>query len=313
MSFLRAKADEDCTPEAVLYIANAAFDFAVYLMERKDFKSAFQLLGADLSLVYDLASRLECLVGLRQLARSHKLFAYCQEDPYTSRSFTKPRGYSGDAVILDFLYFSSVPDGTSATGREIFNKKTKGPVACSAVFRKDFARAFIDDTLSRVDAPRMLALASGHCRELEASLLASNSTFEFVAVNEDSETCDNLQQIHNNIQVYHDSAAGYLESSRGEFDLIYAFGLWDMVADHKANALAKKLESHLRPTGKLVLSKFSKSCIERGYMDLFMDLQLFCESSTDIRTIMETNLECQYFSDPNNNVGYLIVNNSKKM
>ena len=74
MSLLRAKADEDCTPEVVLYIANAAFDFAVYLIERKDFKSAFQLLGSELSIIYDLASELGCLGELRQLARSHKLF-----------------------------------------------------------------------------------------------------------------------------------------------------------------------------------------------------------------------------------------------
>ena len=31
------------------------------------------------------------------------IFALCQEDPYTRRAFEKPRGYAGDAVMLDFF------------------------------------------------------------------------------------------------------------------------------------------------------------------------------------------------------------------
>src|ERR1700737_1086687 len=36
--------------------------------------------------------------------RQHPLMKLLQQDPLTSRAFTKPRGYAGDAVMMDMVY-----------------------------------------------------------------------------------------------------------------------------------------------------------------------------------------------------------------
>ena len=55
----------------------------------------------------------------------HPLLAQLHEEPYTRRAFEKPRGYAGDAVMLDFVYRHGPPmrhahatwRGTSCMGR----------------------------------------------------------------------------------------------------------------------------------------------------------------------------------------------------
>jgi hypothetical protein len=38
--------------------------------------------------------------------RQHPLTHLLHQDPFTSRAFHKPRGYAGDAIMLDFIYAS---------------------------------------------------------------------------------------------------------------------------------------------------------------------------------------------------------------
>ena len=37
--------------------------------------------------------------------REHPVFGILREDPYTDRAYSKPRGYPGDAEMLDLVYF----------------------------------------------------------------------------------------------------------------------------------------------------------------------------------------------------------------
>src|SRR5688500_18766448 len=52
--------------------------------------------------------------------RRHAVFNLLLEDPHTSRAYWKPRGYAGDAVMMDFMYDQQVPAGTSRIGCAIF-------------------------------------------------------------------------------------------------------------------------------------------------------------------------------------------------
>src|SRR5437763_3214660 len=60
--------------------------------------------------------------------RSTKSFARFQQDPFTNHSFRRPRGYAGDASLLDQIYS---PDTialreVSETGRAIFRYTSVG-------------------------------------------------------------------------------------------------------------------------------------------------------------------------------------------
>src|SRR5262249_44121844 len=39
-----------------------------------------------------------------ELCLRHPLRALLHQDPFTYRAYSKPRGYAGDAVLLDFIY-----------------------------------------------------------------------------------------------------------------------------------------------------------------------------------------------------------------
>ncbi|TIV42919.1 MAG: class I SAM-dependent methyltransferase, partial [Mesorhizobium sp.] len=58
------------------------------------------------------------------LAQQHRVATYLKQDPFTRWSFEKPRGYSGDATLLDIYYkhpsANEIVASSSDLGREIF-------------------------------------------------------------------------------------------------------------------------------------------------------------------------------------------------
>ena len=50
---------------------------------------------------------------LKPTCLCHRLKDLVHEDPYTFRAFRKPRGYSGDTVMLDYVYSQKPPPGTT--------------------------------------------------------------------------------------------------------------------------------------------------------------------------------------------------------
>ncbi len=61
------------------------------------------------------------LADFISFCRKHEALRLFHEEPITYRSFYKPRGYAGDAELIDFLYMlkSPVPK-TTYSGRELF-------------------------------------------------------------------------------------------------------------------------------------------------------------------------------------------------
>lgn len=60
-------------------------------------------------------------------ARSHPILSLLHKDPYHRRAFEKPRGYAGDAVMLDMIYFGNrgIPSSDRqclcSNGKKIFD------------------------------------------------------------------------------------------------------------------------------------------------------------------------------------------------
>ncbi len=71
------------------------------------------------------------LEELVPICRRHRLQTLLLEDPHTRRAFEKPRGYAGDAEMLDYVYFRILPAQSSVVGRHVFQATTGGPNAQS--------------------------------------------------------------------------------------------------------------------------------------------------------------------------------------
>lgn len=273
---------------------------------------AFRLLGAPLSALWAEGRAMGRDDELQALARSHELHALVQQDPYTWRAFNKPRGYPGDAVMLDHVYRGEPPAGTTAVGRGIFAATTRSPMGLSVRYRRVLLRSCIDDVVSAISGGRILSVASGHCRELEGSLVASAAfNGEFVALDQDPLSCAEVAASTEGqrVRVVEQGVRELVSrsgSTLGRFDLIYSAGLYDYLPDALARRLTERLLSMLTPGGRLLLANFVPTGSGRGYMELFMDWRLIVRNEAALRELCSAAgaTDIASFHDPHRNVVY---------
>ena len=105
-------------------------------------------------------------------SRAHPLRGLLHEDPFTSRAYNKPRGYAGDAVLMDYVYASEerwpAPESTRI-GRHIFEYTTSAPASSGVRARRGFIADFVDELANRKRRPEVLSIAAGHLRETRPS------------------------------------------------------------------------------------------------------------------------------------------------
>src|ERR1041385_8765605 len=87
------------------------------------------------------------------IARSclrHPLRHLLHQDPFTYHAFAKPRGYAGDAVMMDYIYGLGEADGAmrdaTPMGRSIFRHMATRPSARAVRYRRELLANLIDDT-----------------------------------------------------------------------------------------------------------------------------------------------------------------------
>ena len=254
-------------------------------------------------------------------ARMHPLADYVTECPLTRHSLTRPRGYPGDAGLLDLIYRHAasqpVVDASSASGRDVF-KFTNNVSVCEAVRqRKRILAERIDQIAAVRPGAEMLSVACGHLREAEISkALRGGQISRFVASDQDYNSLEVVQgyQVHISpaIEIEKLSVRDFI-SERHElkkFDFVYAAGLYDYLDDRIAMRLTRKLFNLLKPGGKLLVANFLTGCIEVPYMEVFMNWHLIYRSEEEIKAfageISELDLGGKiYYQDAQNCIGYM--------
>lgn len=304
------------THATLLAELQALLDEAQVLLEAGQALPAFRRLGAPLSSLWSEARGCGLAEAMREHCRAHPLHRLVQQDPYTHRAVAKPRGYAGDAVMMDFIYDGVAPTGTSALGALVFGATTRVSMGLSVLYRRQLLRSLVDEAAVSCDEARILSVASGHARELEGSL-ATASWFrgEVLALDQDALSCDEVARVHagRRVRALHHGVrellAGPLAESLGRFDLVYSAGLYDYLPDALARRLTTRLYAMLRPGGRLVIGNFVPGGSGRGYMELFMDWTLVLRTAMDMRELADAagaNANC--FLDPHGNVVYAELN-----
>jgi extracellular factor (EF) 3-hydroxypalmitic acid methyl ester biosynthesis protein len=295
----------------------ALLDRTMVLVHAGDALAAFRLLGVPLSALWSEARACDRADEMLAWCRQHPFYALAQQDPFTHRAVTKPRGYAGDAVMMDYIYQGTPPDGTSALGSTTYAATTGGGMGLSVRYRRQLLKSLINDTAVLHNSARMLSVASGHCRELEGSYVDS-ALFkgQFVALDQDPLSGDEVRRVHQNnrVTVLTEGVRDLMSPTRsqsfaqehGPFDLIYSAGLYDYLPDALAKSLTSKLLSMLAPGGRLVIANFVPQGSGRGYMELFMDWTLILRTEAQLRELSFAAGAAQVnsFLDPHRNVAY---------
>jgi extracellular factor (EF) 3-hydroxypalmitic acid methyl ester biosynthesis protein len=121
---------------------------------------------------------------------NHPVCGLLHQDPFTHRAFSKPRGYAGDAVMMDYIYglgeASQAERNATPLGRSIFRHYMETRPSIKAVrYRRRLIASLIDRVAAREPA-RVLAIAAGHLREIEFSAAMRGGRIqEFVAFDQD--------------------------------------------------------------------------------------------------------------------------------
>jgi SAM-dependent methyltransferase len=223
--------------------------------------------------------------------RRHEIFPIVQQDPYSRRAFEKPRGYAGDAVMMDYVYSGTAPVGTSAVGQAVFDGTTRTSNGWSVVERKCKLARWIDETSKRVKGARIVSLAAGHLREADDSRAwRSNGISEWIAIDQDERSLARIRHDYGSpiIRTVHGSVLDLLKD-RIDFepaDLVYSAGLFDYLSDRVAARTAEKLFDRLRPGGTLVLANFTPGSEGRHFMEAFMDWKLIYRGADQLESLI---------------------------
>ena len=291
--------DQAPNPEAAL-VARAQLDLIldVSLARFQGQGNTEEIMG-DLTLnLHRLRRELDRTTWQALTARcqSHGICAYLFQDPLTKWSFDKPRGYSGDAHLLDLIYGHSSIDheitAASALGRAIYAHTSSASSSVAVRERLSLLAKTIDAAAARRDEPiAVLSVASGHLREATLSkALAEGQIDRWIALDQDpisigtvTSTCASpVEAINGSVR----SLLGNRHAI-GTFDLVYAAGLFDYLEDPVAVRVARKCLQMLKPGGSFFFANFSDETKVDGYLEAFMDWPLLLRSETDMHRIAQ--------------------------
>lgn len=259
---------------------------------------------------------------ISETLRRHPVADLVYECPMTAHSLRKPRGYPGDAELIDFMYRHASVQGrvtaASPTGRAIYDFVSNVPGAHDVRERRDRLAKAIDRAVAADPAARILSVGAGTMRELELSRAAKAGKLrELVALDHDPASLD--AAVHDR-----DGAVRpYVRPVRlnvkhllvkpaepASYRLIYAAGIYDYLPQRVALALTKRLFEELLPGGRLLVANFLPIW-ESGYMEAFMDWHLIYRSRREIEDlaggIEPGRARTRFFSGERGCIGYLEI------
>lgn len=225
-----------------------------------------------------------------QACRTHELLSLIHQDPFTYRAFSKPRGYAGDAEMMDLIYGPEErwpePQATPL-GLQIYRFTSSAPAAEGVRARRAFIADLIDYSSSTNPNQHILAVAAGHLREASITTAVRRRRFgRFVAMDVDAVSLKEVDRAYGPYGVETVPAPFVsLIKNRvqvGKFDLVYSTGLFDYLSETVGRRLVSTLFSMLNPGGQLIIANYMPAIRDIGYMEAFMDWNLIYRTRRDM-------------------------------
>lgn len=254
------------------------------------------------------------------LVRRHPVIGLAHEDPLTRWAFTRPRGYVGDAVLIDHIYGAAQPVFDGPVGRAINRYTTAAPATRAVRFRRQILAELIDRASAEGHGHcRVLALACGHLRELELSVaIRRGDAVEVVGLDQDAESLGVARETGHRLGCRMETHAASIRAvikrslRLRDFDLVYAAGLFDYLEDNVASALVSRMLEAVRPGGRVLIANFVPDIPDVGYMEACMDWFLKYRTESQLRSLLddlpaELKGPIRTFHDPDENIAFLVA------
>ena len=255
-------------------------------------------------------------VSVGEQGRRHALHELLLQSPFTRRAYEKPRGYAGDAGLMDLIYGMAPDDDLSPLGGMLYGYEFDSPCFQSVRTRRAVLAREIDHVAATRPGARVLAVASGHLREIEWSRAARAGAVDITALDQDR---DSLTCIDRDYGRY---AVRTLPATIGDLlrrtvriadvDLVYAAGLYDYLDADLARALTATLFQMLAPGGRLLIANFTPATHDAAFMETFMDWRLVYRTAAEVLGLADAVprgrvAAVDQFCDDNRHVAYMRV------
>jgi extracellular factor (EF) 3-hydroxypalmitic acid methyl ester biosynthesis protein len=251
---------------------------------------------------------------------NHPVCRLLHQDPFTYRAFAKPRGYAGDAVMMDYIYglgeAGQAARNATPLGRSIFEYMDTRPSAKAVRYRRRLIAGLIDRVAER-QAPGVLAVAAGHLREVELSRAVQTGKIrEFVAFDQDETSLDLVARDYARlgVQTIPGSVRQILSGKArlGQYDFVYAAGLFDYLSGPVAAALTRRMFEMTRPGGLMLIPNFLTGVRDSGYMEAFMEWRLIYRNHAEMWALAAALpqcavADCRVFDDSGDAITFLLV------
>lgn len=258
-----------------------------------------------------------------QSFRRHPVLEVLHQDPYTWRGYRKPRGYAGDAVLIDLIYDSGegapLLAKASETGRAIYAAAMREPAIGATRGRRDYLARRIDEACREWSRTHILSVACGHLREaaLSAEFLNARAG-RFVALDQDRRSLRVVERAVQGIECVAASIAQLMDSSLdpGRFDFIYAAGLYDYLDDTTGRHLLHALARLVQPGGRILIANFVPDISVAGYMEAAMDWWLVYRTPSQLLALandLPPGVSKRAFCDSHEHLSYLELRFEEKI
>lgn len=256
------------------------------------------------------------------IAQNHPVSEYFLQDPFTRWSFTKPRGYSGDAQLLDFIYgHPSIEDNVtkaSSLGKALYGYTKDASSSVAVRERRDLLTQHVDEIAGKQKTGvEILTIAAGHLREANGSVALKQGLIKrWVALDQDPLSVGSITRDFKGtgVEAIDGSVRGILTKGHklGQFDFVYAAGLYDYLADNVAVKLTQRCLEMLKPNGVFLFANFATDIKVDGYMETFMNWALLLRSEVDMWNIINASagrdeVEASVQFGANRNIVYGII------
>lgn len=248
-----------------------------------------------------------------RVSTNHPIRPLLLEDPFTRRAAEKPRGYAGDAVMIDYIYGHYDINGTSKRGKVILDYLLSRPLSQAVRHRRDALTRAIDETAAARSDAEVLALACGHLREAaDCEAIVQHKLGRFVALDHDPASLRIVdeQSGKHGVETVCRSVFDMNFADLGRFDLIYSAGLYDYIWQGAAKQLTSYVFAMLKPGGRMLIANVTPEHPDAGYLEAIMDWWLIYRSDGQLTALSQhippSDIGTRrVFRDPTGCVGFL--------
>lgn len=232
-----------------------------------------------------------------------QLWTFLMGAEFMRRTNLKPRGYPGDAVMMEMLYDDAY-EGSTLFNKLLHRHPVKHAAAQAVRNRRVLVPALAHERLAKSTRAtfRVLSVACGPARELEQLFRDAKDAarLDVTLLDQDEEalstaarTVRHLESSKNvrlNAHTVNTSVRMLLREREataklGRFDFIYSMGMFDYLTPPVARAVLARLYELLEPGGALLVGNYHVDNASRFYMAYWLDWQLYYRSEEEMNEL----------------------------